>query len=299
MGLAMGAPGERAVAPAGRAFGPRIAAGFDSRRPLPPFASRSWLDGQPSRALPSGPAVVLFADTFNNWMEPGNLAAARRVIEATGHAVIAARAPDGKPLCCGRTYLSAGMAGRARAQAARLLEALGPFIERGTPVIGLEPSCLFTLKDEFLGLFPGDPRAKALAELATPFETFAATHLPAVNPALWQEGGAREYLVHGHCHQKAFDTFGHTLAALRAVPGARVSAIESGCCGMAGSFGHEHYDESMAMAELSLLPAVRKAAAGTVVVAAGTSCRGQIGHGAHRAAVHPAVALADALAARP
>jgi Fe-S oxidoreductase len=102
--------------------------------------------------------------------------------------------------------------------------------------------------------------------------------------------------VHGHCHQKAFDTLGHTLASLRAVPGAKVAAVESGCCGMAGSFGHEHYDESMAMAELSLLPAVRQAPAGTVVVAAGTSCRSQIGHGARRAAVHPAVALADALA---
>jgi len=270
--------------------------GFDPRRPLPPFASRSWLDSQAAPEASSGPCVVLFADTFNNWMEPGNLAAARRVIEATGHAVIAARAPDGKPLCCGRTYLSAGMASQARATALQLLDALAPHLERGTTVVGLEPSCVFTLKDEFLGLFPGDSRAKALAELAMPFETFAAKHLPSMDRAGWGNRGPREFLVHGHCHQKAFDTFGHTLEALRAVPGARVNAIESGCCGMAGSFGHEHYDESIAMAELSLLPAVREAPAGTVVVAAGTSCRGQISHGAGRAAVHPAVALADALA---
>ncbi|MBK8323242.1 MAG: FAD-binding protein [Betaproteobacteria bacterium] len=274
-------------------------AGFDARRPMPPFASRSWLDAQPPVAPASGPSVVLFADTFNNWMEPGNLAAARRVIEATGHAVVAIRAPGGRPLCCGRTYLSAGMAAQARAKATELLEALSPHIERGTPVVGLEPSCLFTLKDEFLGFFPGDARAKALSELVVPFESFAAQHLPTMDPKRWKPDAAPEFLVHGHCHQKAFDTFGTALAALRTVPGAGVTAIESGCCGMAGSFGHEHYDESMAMAELSLLPAVRQAAAETVVVAAGTSCRGQIAHGTGRSAVHPAVALANALADTP
>jgi FAD/FMN-containing dehydrogenase/Fe-S oxidoreductase len=274
-------------------------AGFDARRPLPPFASRSWLESQP-RAVPSGgPAVVLLADTFNNWMEPANLAAARRVIEATGHSVLVERAPDGSPLCCGRTHLSAGMAGEARAKALQMLDALAPHVARGTPIVGLEPSCLFTLRDEFRGFFPGDARAAALAELAQPFETFAARHLPSMNRSHWREAAGHDFLVHGHCHQKAFDTFGDTLVALRAVPGARVKAIESGCCGMAGSFGHEHYDESMAMAELSLLPAVREAPADTVVVAAGTSCRGQIGHGAGRRAVHPAVAIAGALAGNP
>ena len=102
--------------------------------------------------------------------------------------------------------------------------------------------------------------------------------------------------MHAHCHHPAFGAFDDTLAALRAVPGARVTAIESSCCGMAGSFGHEHYDVSMAMGEASLLPAVRAAAPGTIVVAAGTSCRHQIGHGAARDAVHPATALAACLA---
>ena len=269
--------------------------GFDSRRPLPAFSSRSWLASQPVARLPEGPAVVLLADTFNNWLEPGNLEAARRVIEATGHAVVAARAPDGEPLCCGRTYLSAGMADRAKARATQMLESLSPYVERGIPVVGLEPSCLFTLRDEFEGFFPGDSRAKALAAAAAPFESFAAKHLGAVDASRWRAGSPPFYLVHGHCHQKAFDSFGDVLAALRAVPGAKVEAIESGCCGMAGSFGHEHYDESLAMAELSLLPAVRQAPAGAVLVASGTSCRSQIAHGTERRAVHLAVALAHAL----
>jgi len=187
------------------------------------------------------------------------------------------------------------MVDRAKAESRRMIEALTPWIERGVPVVGLEPSCLYSLKDEFLAMHAGDSRAAALAELAVSFESFVAGAIKAGVAIAWREGAAPEFLVHGHCHQKAFGAFDDTLAALRAIPGARVTAVESSCCGMAGSFGHEHYDVSMAMGEVSLLPAVRAAGPATTVVAAGTSCRHQIDHGAGREAVHPAVALAAAL----
>ena len=275
----------------------RALSGFDARRPMPAFSGRPWLDSQP-RGAPAGngPQALLLADTFNNYFEPGNLEAARRVLEAAGFAVVAARGKDPRPLCCGRTYLSAGMVDRAKAESRRMIDALAPWIERGVPVVGLEPSCLYSLRDEFLAMHPGDARAGALAGLAVTFDSFVAKAVREGAKIAWRDGAAPEYLVHGHCHQKAFGAFEDTLAALRAVPGAKVTAIESSCCGMAGSFGHEHYDVSMAMGEASLLPAVRAAGQGTTVVAAGTSCRHQIDHGASRAAVHPAVALAAALA---
>jgi FAD/FMN-containing dehydrogenase/Fe-S oxidoreductase len=273
---------------------------FDGRRELPAWSSRSWLSTQPRDVNGSGAGtVILFADTFNNWFEPHNLDCARRVIEAAGYSVVPARAQDGRPLCCGRTYLAAGMVDRARAEAARTIEALGPWVARGIPVVGLEPSCLFTFQDEFLGLNPHDGRARELARLAMPFESFIANALRAgATNVAWRDAPAGEFLVHGHCHQKSFGTFDDTLAALRAIPGATVAAVESSCCGMAGSFGYErgHYETSLAMGEVALLPAVRRAKAEVTIVAPGTSCRQQIAHGAGREALHPAVALARALA---
>ena len=276
----------------------RALAGFDGRRPLPAFSGRSWLAAQPPHQPKGGREALLLADTFNNWFEPDNLAAARSVREAAGYEVVAARSEDSRPLCCGRTYLSAGMVDRAKSESRRMLDALAPWIERGIPVVGLEPSCLYSLKDEFLAMHPGDQRAAALSNLAVTFETFLAAALRDGANIAWREGAAPEILVHGHCHQKAFGSFEDTLRVLRAIPGARVDAVESSCCGMAGSFGYErsHYDVSMAMGEASLLPAVRGAGVAPVVVAAGPSCRPQIDHRAARPAVHPAVVLAGALA---
>jgi FAD/FMN-containing dehydrogenase/Fe-S oxidoreductase len=276
----------------------RALAGFDARRALPAFSARSWLAGQAAHVPDGRRQAVLFADTFNNWFEPANLSAARRVMDATGFDVVPARGESRRPLCCGRTYLSAGMADRAKAESRRMLDALAPWIEKGVPVVGLEPSCLYTLQDEFLAMHPGDSRAAALASLAVTFESFIAAAVRDGARMPWRQGDPPEILVHGHCHQKAFGHFEESLAALRAIPGARVSGVESSCCGMAGSFGYEraHYDVSMAMGEAALLPAVRAAHSATLVVAAGTSCRHQIAHGASRDAVHPAVALAAALA---
>ncbi|HEX5128097.1 MAG TPA: FAD-linked oxidase C-terminal domain-containing protein, partial [Usitatibacter sp.] len=273
-------------------------AGFDRRRPLPRF--RGPWRGRSSRS--GEKPVVLFADTFNNWFEPEILDAAFKVLEATGHEVRVAEASSGPSLCCGRTYLTSGMIDAARAEARRTLDALAPHLDAGTPILGLEPSCVFTFRDEYPALLPGDERAKRLAR-ATLVDDYLAAEIGASRIAApWKSGSARPasdpglapILVHGHCHQKAFGTFDATVALLRTLPGAKVEAIESSCCGMAGSFGHEHYDVSMKMAEIALLPAVR-AAPGAAIAATGTSCRQQIAHGAGRAAVHPIVLLAESL----
>jgi FAD/FMN-containing dehydrogenase/Fe-S oxidoreductase len=268
-------------------------AGFDRRRPLPALKN-DWSRGfRPARD--HGRPVVLFADTFNNWMESENLAAAAKVLEASGHRVIVPRGADGRALCCGRTYLSAGMMDEARTEARRTLAALAPHLEAGVPVVGLEPSCILGFRDEYLAMFPADPVARRLAgaQLA---DEYLAAELSAGRIAFnWRAVAVpRSMRVHGHCHQKAFGTFDATLALLRTVPGAQVQAIESSCCGMAGSFGHEHYDVSMKMAEAALLPAVR-AAGDATIVAAGTSCRQQIAHGAGRHARHPLAVIAEAL----
>jgi Fe-S oxidoreductase len=179
-----------------------------------------------------------------------------------------------------------------------MLAALAPFVARGVPVVGLEPSCLFTLKDEFLALKLG-PEAAALAGRAMLFEEFLAAEAKAGTLNLPLKAlPQRSALVHGHCHQKAFDAMGAVHAALKLVPGLDVKPIESSCCGMAGAFGYEtaHYDVSMQMAELSLLPSVRAAGSETLIVADGTSCRHQIHDGAGRAAIHVARVLERALA---
>jgi Fe-S oxidoreductase len=239
---------------------------------------------------------VIFADTFNNWMEPDNLAAAAHVLRATGHEVVVAGDGQSRPLCCGRTYLAAGMMREARAEARRTIAALSPFVQAGDPIVGLEPSCVFTFRDEYAAMFPGDERTNAMAKVELIDEYLAREIGEGRIAPKWKTVSPREVRVHGHCHQKAFGVFDATLGMLRAIPGADVAAIESSCCGMAGSFGHEkgHFEVSMKMAELSLLPAVRAAPAAQIA-AAGTSCRQQIADGAGRIARHPIVIMAEAL----
>jgi Fe-S oxidoreductase len=274
--------------------------GFDARRPLPAFR-REWRASVAS-ASGEGRPVVLFADTFNNWFEPENLAAARRVLEATGHRVLSPSAGNGRALCCGRTFLTAGFVDEARAEARRTLAVLEPHLAAGTPIVGLEPACLLAFRDEYPALLPGDARVRQLAGAQLIDEYLAARIASGEIAAPWARKPGPDpnrenrgvTLVHGHCHQKAFGTFEATLALLRTLPGASVEPIESSCCGMAGSFGHEHYDVSMRMAEAALLPAVR-AAPDAVIAAAGTSCRQQIAHGSGRPAVHPIVLVARAL----
>jgi Fe-S oxidoreductase len=246
--------------------------------------------------------VVLFADTFNNHFEPENLRAARRVLEAGGYTVHVAHpsaqdARPQRPLCCGRTLLAAGLVDEARAEAQRVLAALSPWVARGVPVVGLEPSCLLTLRDEFLSYGLGD-EALALSRQAFLFEEFLMREQDAGRLSLPLRAlPATEVLLHGHCHQKSFGVMGSVQRALALVPGLKVETVESSCCGMAGSFGYEarHQDVSRRMAEATLLPAVRAAGVATLVVADGTSCRHQIADGAQREAIHVARVLEQAL----
>jgi Fe-S oxidoreductase len=242
--------------------------------------------------------VVLFADTFNRYFEPENLHAAMKVLQAGGYRVEVATPSDGsrRPLCCGRTFLAIGRIDEARREAERTMAALAPLAERGLPVIGLEPSCIFTFRDEIPALMRDD-RARRVGEHAVLFEEFLAREADSGRLALPLNPLPGRALLHGHCHQKAFDAVGDVEAVLRLVPDLHVETIESSCCGMAGSFGYhaETIDTSLAMGELSLLPAVRKAPADAIVVADGTSCRHQIKDGAGREALHVVRVLADSL----
>jgi Fe-S oxidoreductase len=200
-------------------------------------------------------------------------------------------------LCCGRTFLAAGLVDQAKAEARRLLDTLSPYVARGVPIVGLEPSCLLTLRDEFLNYGYGDA-ARALAESAFLFEEFLVREHKAGRLSLSLRTPARRSaMVHGHCHQKAFDAVQPIRTVLGWIPGLEVSVIESSCCGMAGSFGYEaeHFDVSKAMAEAALLPAVRGAPADCWIVADGTSCRHQILDGAGVESLHVAQVLAAAL----
>jgi Fe-S oxidoreductase len=259
--------------------------GFAPQRELPRWRADYFHDrSRPAKG--AGREVVVFVDTFNRWFEPENARAAIRVLQASGCKVHAAQPlAGGRPLCCGRTFLAAGMVEEARAEARRTLAALRPYVERGLPVIGLEPSCLFSFRDEYAALLKD---SEALARNALLFEEFLARE-----PGRLQFKESRQdVLLHGHCHQKAFDAMPAVERVLGMVPGLKVSTVQTSCCGMAGSFGYEaeHYGVSMKMAEMSLLPEVRKAST-ALLVAAGTSCRHQIADGAGREALHVARAL--------
>jgi Fe-S oxidoreductase len=267
--------------------------GFSEKRRLP-----RWRSDYFDEAGTADGDVVLFVDTFNRYFEPENARAALAVLEAAGYAVRLPRAADGgRPLCCGRTFLAAGLVDEARLEARRVIETLKPYVDRGVPVIGLEPSCLLGLHDEFLSMLPGVESAE-LALNAFLLEEFLAREHQAGRLGLkLQPLREKKALLHGHCHQKAFDAMPAVRKALELVPGLEVEAIESSCCGMAGAFGYEagHYDVSMKMAELALLPRVRKAGADELIVADGTSCRHQIRDGSGRSAMHVARVLERAL----
>ena len=233
------------------------------------------------------PAAVLFVDTFNGTFETENALAAVRVLQSAGYAVHAVE-KDGGHHCCGRTYLASGMVDEARKRLGGLVDALLPFAEAGIAIVGLEPSCLLTLRDEALGLGLGE-RAVTVSRVSVMLEEFIAAELKASRFAVRLKAADAPILLHGHCHQKAFGAVPPILEVLRLIPGADPQLIESSCCGMAGSFGYEarHFEVSMQMAEAALLPAIRKQP-GAIVVADGTSCRHQIADGADREAVHVA-----------
>jgi len=290
--------GLRDRVPGMAALGERLL-GLSARRSLPAWR-RDWSDRDEGSEAGAAGEVVLLVDTFSRWFEPDNARAACRVLAAAGYRVSLPRPTDGaRPLCCGRTFLSAGLVDEAKAEARRLIAALRPYLARQVPVVGLEPSCLLTLRDEFGALLPG-AETEALAGRALLFEEFlAAEHAAGRLRLRLRPLPQRRALFHGHCHQKAFGAMPAVTTVLGLIPELDVETVESSCCGMAGAFGYEaeHYRMSMRIGELGLLPTVRSASPDTLIVADGTSCRQQIKDGAGRAAVHVARALERALAA--
>jgi len=232
---------------------------------------------------------VLFNDTFTTYNVPEIARAAVGVLEAAGYRVVLV---DRK--CCGRPLISKGMLGEAREHALWNVERLAPYARRGVPIVGLEPSCLLTLRDETVDLVRTDD-ARAVAKQSFLFEEFLVReHGRGLELAFGAKG--KKALLHGHCHQKALVGTAPTVAALRWA-GFDVQEIDSGCCGMAGSFGfeREHYDISIALGNRRLAPAVKGAPAETEIVAPGISCRQQIQHLAGRRAKHPAEVLLESL----
>jgi FAD/FMN-containing dehydrogenase/Fe-S oxidoreductase len=247
-----------------------------SPRPLPRFA-------RPHKHGAKTGDVVLLADSFTTYSDPDITRAAIALLEASGHRV---RLESGG--CCGRASISKGRLDQARDQAERMVARLAPEAERGVPIAGVEPSCLLTLREEFLSLLPGDPRAQAVARQARLIEEVLG-ELPVKHPP-------RRILFHGHCHQKALAGTAATLRLLRST-GAEVVELDAGCCGMAGSFGFEaeHYELSMKIGEDRRFPAVRAEPPDTVIAATGVSCRQQIAHGTGRIARHPVQIVRDAM----
>jgi FAD/FMN-containing dehydrogenase/Fe-S oxidoreductase len=275
--------------------------GIDARRSLPRW-QRSYLGGARTRpgAADGNKEAVLFVDTFTNYFAGENAVAAQRVLEAAGYRVHLNAVAGERPLCCGRTFLAAGLVEEAKAEARRTIDALLPFARRGVAVVGLEPSCLLGMRDEFLDYRFGEDAA-LIASQAMLLEEFLVRERDAGRLSLaLRSTSATEVLLHGHCHQKAFAVMPAVEKVLGWIPRLSTRVVETSCCGMAGAFGYEaeHYEISKRMAEAALLPTVRAAAPSAWIVADGFSCRQQIFDGSGREAFHVAQVLERALAPR-
>jgi FAD/FMN-containing dehydrogenase/Fe-S oxidoreductase len=272
--------------------------GLTRHRALPLWQRDPGLERRTSAGPARDTEVVVLLDTFTRWFEPANGQALVDVLSAAGCHVHIARPKRGRPLCCGRTFLSAGLIDQARTEATRLIKALRPYLDRGIPLVGLEPACLLTLRDEYKDLFPSS-EAEGLDEMALLLEEYLVRNHTSLSLDFGPSPISHAAL-HCHCHQKAFDTAVDVETVLGWIPDLQVDPIASSCCGMAGDFGQwaQTYAVSMNMAELSLLPAVRNLAPESAVVAGGTSCRQQIRHGTGRDAIHFVQLLRGALTAK-
>jgi Fe-S oxidoreductase len=273
--------------------------GITNKRPLPMLSRKplpGWFKKRQSGKAAEGKSeilrVALFHDPFTNYNQPEVGIAAVEFLEAAGYEVIW---PDHQG--DGRPYISKGLVKEAKQMADETLSVLVPLAEQGIPIVGLEPSSLLSLRDDYFFLLPGDPRVPLVAEHAYTFEEFVARLADEDQLDLTFTEEPRHILLHGHCHQKALVGTGPAIRALTLPPNYTLTEVDTSCCGMAGSFGYEaeHYEISMRMAERRLLPAVREASFDTIVVAAGISCRQQIKHGARRQALHPAQVLREAI----
>jgi FAD/FMN-containing dehydrogenase/Fe-S oxidoreductase len=272
--------------------------GVAPQREVPQFAEstfvdwfrrnrRSSINQQSAISNRQSTDVVLWPDTFNNFFLPQTAIAATEVLEASGCEVTVPAAP----MCCGRPLYDYGFLGEAKQRLRDVMRGMRQHLDAGTPIVVLEPSCLAVFRDELVNLFPNDEDAKRLSSQTVLLSEFLRKQRPQFRPRL-----PERVLLHGHCHHKAIATLADEEALLREM-GADLESLDSGCCGMAGSFGFEadHFIVSQQVGELVLLPAVRRAAADTLIVADGFSCREQIAQGTKRRAVHLADALALAL----
>ncbi len=275
--------------------------GITRHRPMPAFARQpftEWFEkrdaalADPVQAADDRPRVILFNDTFNTYNYPGTSIAATMLLEAAGYSV---ELPGHQ--CCGRPWLSKGMVERARDAAHDTIVRLAPHAEEGIPIVGLEPSCLLPLRDEYDSLLPGDARVPLVASRSYMLEEFIDELSISGRLDLDFTDTPQSILLHGHCHQKAIAGTASSAAMLSIPPNYGVTEVSAGCCGLAGSFGYEseHFDVSMRIGEDRLLPAVREAPGDTIIAAAGVSCRQQIEHATGRLARHPAEILWEAL----
>ena len=270
--------------------------GIDRRRSLPPFATQtfsqwfrarggSYVEGSPGRR------VVLFSDTFTEYNYPDLGRAAVKLLEHMGYQVIVP-----KPLCCGRPMLSKGMLDAAKSNAARNVASVLPYIEQGAKLVGLEPSCILSFRDDYVDLLDGD-NARRVSENTMLIEEFVLHAQANDGATIRYSKEPGRVMLQGHCHQKALVGMGKAMDVLSQMPGCEVDEISSGCCGMAGSFGleKEHYDISMKIGEQDLFPAIRDRRNGATVVSEGMSCRHQIEDGTGVKAKHLVEVLADAI----
>jgi Fe-S oxidoreductase len=287
-----------------RAVGERTV-GIASRRRLPRFERHNlvrWFraDGRDANPrwrgggqAPQG-TVTWLADSFTTYTEPQIGRAAIGLLQAAGWDVTLANTG-----CCGRSALSKGLVDEAAAKARAMVRDLASTTEPGSPIVGCEPSCLFTLRDEHLSMLRDDPDVQGVAARVRQVEELLAEAIDDGRLVLAEDSwlAGRRVVFHGHCHQKAEVGTAATVALLRRIPGVEVVELDAGCCGMAGSFGYEaeHYDVSMAIGSDRLFPALEAEAAATVVAASGTSCREQIFSGTQRDAWHPVELVAQAL----
>ncbi|MFC5828147.1 FAD-binding and (Fe-S)-binding domain-containing protein [Nonomuraea insulae] len=260
-----------------------------SPRPLPRFHRDHlvrWFRRRP--AATSGKEVILLADSFTTYSEPAIGRAAVELLERAGYRV--RLEAEG---CCGRSSISKGLLDRAKTMAGEMVARLSA---SDAPIVGLEPSCLLTLKDEYTALLPGDARVAAVAARARLIPELLTEAIDDGSLVLGDALRGREILLHGHCHEKAVTGTAATRALLSRIPGAEVTELDAGCCGMAGSFGFEaeHYDLSMKIGGLRLFPAIAASSPDTLLAATGVSCRQQIAHGARRVARHPVELILEA-----
>jgi FAD/FMN-containing dehydrogenase/Fe-S oxidoreductase len=277
--------------------------GIAPRRPMPQYKFRNLMRwyarhgrrGQPDASIGT---VTFLADSLTSFTEPHVGRAAIDLLKRAGWSV--ELVGNG---CCGRAALSKGLVDKATANAKAMIAQLHENTVAGSPIVGCEPSCLFTLRDEHVSMIRNDPRVRAVAARVRQVEELLAESIDDGRLALaadsWLAG--RKILYHGHCHQKAEVGTAASVALLRRIPGAEVIEIDAGCCGMAGSFGYEveHYDISMKVGSDRLFPAIEAAGRTTIVAATGTSCREQIFHGTARSAWHPVELIAQALVSAP